>query len=234
MTARVASVRQSSIAGHRSRAMLQCVFESIDAQSCPYRYNFHLHSVYSDGCLTPESIVAQATQYGLEGLALTDHHSIDGYFAVRRALDRATGGDRAQPFLLWTGVEVTVDLADTRVHVLGYGFDPDSPALTPYLQGTEPDGDDRDAGRAIAAIQAAGGLAVLAHPMRYRESVDVLIPQAAELGIDGVEAFYTYKNPEPWITSPKQTAHVLDLARQFNLLTTCGTDSHGPSILRKM
>ena len=42
------------------------------------------------------------------------------------------------------------------------------------------------------AIHAAGGLAVLAHPARYRLGHDLLIEEAARLGFDGGEAWYDY------------------------------------------
>jgi predicted metal-dependent phosphoesterase TrpH len=86
----------------------------------------------------------------------------------------------------------------------------------------------------IAAIQQAGGLAVLAHPARYRLSLVDLIGEAASLGIDGVEAYYAYTNPETWSPCPIHTPMVLDLAHRHGLLTTCGTDTHGRNLLRRL
>jgi predicted metal-dependent phosphoesterase TrpH len=86
----------------------------------------------------------------------------------------------------------------------------------------------------IAAIQAAGGIAVLAHPARYRLSASGLVPIAAALGIDGVETYYAYANPEDWVPCPRHTPTVEQLAQDYGLLTTCGTDTHGPSLLRRL
>ena len=61
-----------------------------------------------------------------------------------------------------------------------------------YLQGSRPKGERALAGQVIASIQQAGGLAVLAHPERYRRSATELIPAAAKLNIDGVETYYAY------------------------------------------
>lgn len=236
MTARVAPALEPLAGGHGRRATLRSVFESITAESCPYRYNFHLHSVFSDGCLTADAIISQALQYGLEGLTITDHHSVDGYFAARRWLERRRreGWDGGDGFSIWTGVEITAELLGTTVHILGYDFEPDVPAIAPYLTGQEVEGELRSAAAVIRAIHRSGGLAVLAHPMRYRLGAELLVDAAAALGIDGLEAFYAYKNPEPWAASPAQTERSLRLAAQFNLLTTCGTDSHGPNILRRL
>lgn len=237
MTARVAPALEPLAGGHGRRATLRSVFESITAESCPYRYNFHLHSVFSDGCLTADAIISQAIQHGLEGLTITDHHSVDGYFAARRWLDHRhqDGWGHGPSLSLWTGVEITAELLGTAVHILGYDFDPNGVAIAPYLTGQEVEGDElRSAGAVIQAIHRSGGIAVLAHPMRYRLAAELLVDAAAALGIDGLEAFYAYKNPEPWAASPEQTARSLQLAEQFDLLTTCGTDSHGPSILRRL
>ena len=38
-----------------------------------------MHTTASDGRLTPLSLVQQAIAIGLKGLAITDHHSVDGY-----------------------------------------------------------------------------------------------------------------------------------------------------------
>jgi predicted metal-dependent phosphoesterase TrpH len=86
----------------------------------------------------------------------------------------------------------------------------------------------------IAAIQRAGGLAVLAHPARYRLPLADLIEEVASLGIDGVEAYYAYTNPETWSPCPIHTPQVLELARRYGLLTTCGTDTHGGNLLRRL
>ena len=60
-------------------AKLRQVFQGIHATSCPHNYNFHLHTVYSDGQLQPEQLIEQATNLGLRGLAITDHHTVAGY-----------------------------------------------------------------------------------------------------------------------------------------------------------
>ncbi|NET48899.1 MAG: PHP domain-containing protein, partial [Merismopedia sp. SIO2A8] len=135
---------------------------------------------------------------------------------------------------LWTGMEITAELLGSEVHILGYAFDPEHPALHTYLQGSAPQNSEAKAESAIIAIHQAGGLAVLAHPARYRRSAKELIPLAAELGIDGVETYYAYANPKPWQPSQKQTQQVKQLSASYNLLNTCGTDTHGLSLLQRL
>ncbi|MBD2021745.1 PHP domain-containing protein, partial [Leptolyngbya sp. FACHB-36] len=59
-------------------AALRRVFETIDARSCPTSFNFHMHTLRSDGRLQPEALVQQAISIGLTGLAITDHHTVEG------------------------------------------------------------------------------------------------------------------------------------------------------------
>lgn len=214
---------------------LHSVFSQLSEESCPRHYNFHMHSVCSDGRLRPETLMEQAVTIGLKGLAITDHHSADGYHQAQRWLDnwQRCEPDAPAPHL-WTGVEINADLLNTEVHILGYGYNPNSRALQPYLQGDKVRGAAFSAQRVINAIHAAEGIAVLAHPARYRKPATTLIPAAAQLGIDGAEAYYAYDNPNPWRPSPRQTAQVKQLNAQFGLLSTCGTDTHGMSLLRRM
>jgi predicted metal-dependent phosphoesterase TrpH len=135
---------------------------------------------------------------------------------------------------LWTGVEITSNLVGTEVHILGYAFDPQHPSLQIYLQGNAPKGSNAEAANVILALHQAGGLAVLAHPARYRRSAEQLIPVAADLGIDGVETYYAYNNPNPWQPSPTQTEQVKALSAVYKLLNTCGTDTHGLSLLQRL
>lgn len=225
-----ASVSLSKPSALNASALKQ-VFQTIDVDSCPHTYNFHLHTVYSDGQLQPGKLMEQAVSLGLQGLAITDHHSVKGYYQAHLWLESWKGDDPnsyAGLPQLWTGVEINANLLNTEVHILGYAFDPEHPDLNPYLQGKGTSGSEYyPAAKVIEAIHQAGGLAVLAHPCRYRYAADQLIPEAARFGIDGVETYYAYSNPNPWYPSPKQTLLVKELARGFGLFSTCGTDTHG-------
>jgi predicted metal-dependent phosphoesterase TrpH len=239
-----ANLAQDGSMSAQDAAALRSVFETITAESCPHSFNFHMHTVCSDGKLQPEQLIEQATAIGLRGLAITDHHSVQGYRKAQRWLARQRldqqqldqQSDQTVPKLpqLWTGVEVTASLLNDEVHILGYAFDPTHSAMQLYLQGRSTTGEAFQAASAIAAIQAAGGLAVLAHPARYRRSPDQLIPAAAQLGINGVETFYAYNNPSPWSPSLKQTTAIKAIGATHNLFNTCGTDTHGLSLLQRL
>ncbi len=214
---------------------LKSVWETIDYASCPRLYNFHLHTQASDGRLTPFNLVEQAIAIGLRGFAITDHHSVDSYQQAEQYLAAVSSDNEAinLPYL-WTGVEITSSLLEVEVHILGYGFNPKHPSMELYLQGNRPQGENAEAKQVIDNIHQAGGLVVLAHPERYRRPAEQLIPAGAELGIDGVESFYAYNNPQVWQPSPGKTQIVLALAEKYDLYSTCGTDTHGLNILQRL
>jgi hypothetical protein len=227
--------------------LLRQIFTSVDADSCPNHYNFHMHTVCSDGKLTPIALMEQAVAIGLQAFAITDHHSLAGFELAKTWLEdwrwrhpMPLNGRSSSTFQglahprLFTGIEITALLGETEVHILGYGFVPDHGALAPYLEGYGARSTLQPAGLVIAAIQQAGGLAVLAHPARYRLPLADLIADAASLGVDGVEAYYAYTNPGIWSSCPIHTPPVLELAHHYGLLTTCGTDTHGLNLLRRL
>lgn len=235
MAVKMASTIASAQVAAQDQEALRQVWQTIGPESCPHFYNFHMHTTCSDGKLTPLQLIEQAIAIGLKGFAITDHHTISGYKLAKDWLEyfQKTLPLTSVPHL-WIGVEITARLLDTNVHILGYAFDPTHASLESYLQGKAPQGSDAEAVRVIDAFHQAGGLAVLAHPARYRRSVDELIPAAASLGIDGVETYYAYANPDPWQTSPMQTQYIKKLSAIYNLLNTCGTDTHGSNLLKRL
>lgn len=218
-----------------SKELLKQVFQRIDAQSCPKLFNFHMHTVHSDGKLEPSELMNQVIAIGLKGLAITDHHSICGYQAAQAWLEnwQRSNLDAHAPYL-WSGAEINANLLDTEVHILAYAFESDHSSMKPYLQKIPSVGHAYQAVNVIKSIHEAGGLAVLAHPARYRRSHFDLIPAAAGYGIDGVETFYAYNNPKPWKASEVETEEVQQLAEKFELFNTCGTDTHGVNLLHRL
>jgi predicted metal-dependent phosphoesterase TrpH len=231
-------ITQTSLLISESNATLKLreLFATVDALSCPQRLNFHLHTIYSDGKMQPEDLIKQAIAMGVSDLAITDHHAIAGYYAAKQYLDDclSQSSDPASLPTLWSGIEVNASLIFTEVHILGYGFDPQHEAMQPYLQSKTTAGLEYQAVSVIKAMHLAGGLAVLAHPARYRRAAEDLIPAAATLGIDGVETYYGYDSNDPWKPSPRQTEEIHQLAEMYGLIHTCGTDSHGFKISKRL
>ncbi len=205
---------------------LTAVLQEVGPDSCPGDLNFHCHTICSDGSLEPLRLIEQATTRGLRHLAVTDHHSYRAYQPMRDWLEQRQKAGEEVP-MLWSGMEISCLLRGCLVHVLALGFELNHPALKPYNFGDAATGEALRAEAVIQAIHEAGGLAVLAHPGRYRLGHKELIAAAADLGIDGGEAWYDYDMQTSWRPSPL-ICQAIDLQLlNLGLLRTCGTDSHG-------
>jgi len=88
--------------------------------------DLHAHTHCSDGTLAPDTLVQRASGRGVKVLAVTDHDTTAGLEAARSAA-------KGHGIQLVNGVELSVEVEDQAVHLLGYGFDRDHPALTQYL-----------------------------------------------------------------------------------------------------
>jgi len=76
----------------------------------------------------------------------------------------------------------------------------------------------------IRIIKDANGIAILAHPQKLKLSDSELIEKIAELksyGLDGMECYHSNQTFE-------QMKRFKEIATQFNLLITKGSDYHGP------
>lgn len=76
--------------------------------------------------------------------------------------------------------------------------------------------------QAVDVIHEAGGVAVVAHPywdIDARHEVDDLV---RALDVDGVETFYPTHTED-------QTAHLLELCEELDLVPTASSDYHGPT-----
>ena len=248
--------------------------------------DLHCHSVVSDGTLTPEELAARAKANGVELWALTDHDEIGGQH-------RAAAAARAQGMAYLTGVEISVTFADTTVHIVGLGFDPDNAQLARGLAATRDGRGERAKdmanqlaqvgirgayegalqfvgnpalisrthfarflvetgvcketsevfrkyltegkpgyvphrwaalGDAVRWITEAGGMAVIAHPARYKFSANeeyALFSEFKHHGGRGVEVVTGSHTPSEY---PVYAA----MAQEFGMAASRGSDFHSP------
>ncbi len=85
--------------------------------------DLHVHTTISDGLSTPSQVVDAAVERGLNGIAITDHDSVEG---INAALNR---GRLYDEFYVIPGIEFSCVYLDKEVHLLGYFFDYKSPAV---------------------------------------------------------------------------------------------------------
>ncbi len=248
--------------------------------------DLHCHSVVSDGTLTPEALAARARANGVQLWALTDHDEIGGQH-------RAAAAARAEGMAYLTGTEISVTFANTTVHIVGLGFDPDDARLAEGLAATRGGRGERaqemsrqlaqvgiqDAyqgalkyvgnpelisrthfarflvetgvchdtpevfrkyltegkpgyvphrwaalGDAVRWVTEAGGMAVIAHPARYKFTPNeeyALFSEFKEHGGRGVEVVTGSHSPAEYVTYAA-------MALEFGLAASRGSDFHSP------
>ncbi|MCU0237431.1 MAG: PHP domain-containing protein [Acidobacteria bacterium] len=95
--------------------------------------DLHLHTLVSDGVATPLEMLAAAKDAGVGTVSFTDHDALGAYrhwgdlFARAKELD----------IELISGIELDADFQRREVHLLGYGFRIDDPALNHHLTATQ-------------------------------------------------------------------------------------------------
>ncbi|HZJ91598.1 MAG TPA: PHP domain-containing protein [Thiopseudomonas sp.] len=84
--------------------------------------DLHCHSTASDGALTPRELVLRAHEYGVKVLALTDHDTIEGLPEAHQTADELG-------IQLINGIEMSCVWGGATIHILGYNFALDDPAI---------------------------------------------------------------------------------------------------------
>lgn len=83
--------------------------------------DLHMHSIYSDGSMTPTELVRHAKQLGISAISLTDHDSVSG-------VAEAVAAGKENGVEVVPGIEFSVQ-SDTETHILGYYIDCEHPLL---------------------------------------------------------------------------------------------------------
>ncbi len=92
-----------------------------------FRADLHCHTVCSDGSDRPLVLLRLAKEAGLQGLSITDHDTFDAYTPEFLATAEALS------IRLLPGIEISSELDQISVHVLGYGCDLYAPELREFL-----------------------------------------------------------------------------------------------------
>jgi 3',5'-nucleoside bisphosphate phosphatase len=88
--------------------------------------DLHVHTYFSDGTLSPEAVVALATERGLAALAITDHDSLEALDPARKAVGPGLE--------LVPGIELSSVHGSLDLHILGYYLDPMHDGLRARLE----------------------------------------------------------------------------------------------------
>ncbi|MFF2960277.1 CehA/McbA family metallohydrolase [Streptomyces sp. NPDC057963] len=143
-----------------------------------YRGDCHVHSVYSDGELTPEQLVAGARAAGLDFIATTEHNTAEAH--------GAWASHAGSDLLVVLGEEVTTETG----HWLALGIGPGQVVDWEYRV------QDGQIDRHLGEVHGVGGLCVAAHPHAPYPSGDFMYPYQ---GFDVVEVWNgLWSSDRPW------------------------------------
>jgi hypothetical protein len=90
--------------------------------------DFHLHTTASDGKLTPAELVKLAVAKGLDIIAITDHDTVAGIVPA------LTAAQRFPNLKVIPGIEISTEVPQGEVHILGYFINYRSPELNQFLE----------------------------------------------------------------------------------------------------
>ena len=78
------------------------------------KVDLHIHTIYSDGLLTPEQVVKKAFELDLKAISITDHDTIDGISSAMNEVEKCPGLE------VIPGIELSTDWGGDEIHILGY------------------------------------------------------------------------------------------------------------------
>jgi len=192
-------------------------------QTVPARYevlrgDFHMHTIHSDGSLTPADRVMEAWQYGYDVIAITDHGSA-------RAYEEALPTARALGIVLFRGAETGLS---GQEHIVTFNLPADYEVRSPHQWAETQEQSRVFYQDELRRLYAAGAFVFYAHPhVGYRAPVLWGVGQGLIQGIEvkndvvgsewnTIESHGTYWYP-----------HALDWAVEHNLTVLANSDVHG-------
>ena len=91
------------------------------------KIDLHMHTSYSDGQHTPEELISKVKDAGIDLISITDHDTVAG-------IEESIEIGKQKGIEVIPGLEISSDIKDREVHILGYFFDPNNYELGEYLK----------------------------------------------------------------------------------------------------
>lgn len=210
------------VAGHKGLSRQEIVFPQVQGLQV-IKADLHIHTIYSDGQVLPETRVWEAWRDGLDLMVITDHPE---YLKLALPQDRERAYGRALPLaralglLLVRGAELTTLSGPTYK-------DEDSDHVVAFIQDESPFFGEFDA--AVRSARDQGAVIIWAHPgSRWVRDATRLL----KLGwLDGIELRnggrkggkgIGYHRGEPYFSA------VMDWCLEHDLAVIASSDAHWP------
>lgn len=140
------------------------------------KIDLHTHTAHSDGALSPTELVLKAKESGLSTICITDHDSTN-------AIDEAIKVGKEIGVNVIPGVELSTDIEDREVHLLGIFLDTENEELIKYLSFFR---DERmyRAKRIVKKLNIMGHSITIDHVLEYAKNSAIGRPHIAFAMVD--------------------------------------------------
>lgn len=91
------------------------------------KVDLHMHTSYSDGQNTPEELILKVKEAGIDIISITDHDTVAG-------IEESIEIGKRYGIEVIPGLEISSDIRDREVHILGYFINPQNKELEEYLK----------------------------------------------------------------------------------------------------
>ena len=92
----------------------------------PIKADLHMHTNFSDGKLSPQQLIDLSKKNGLSIISITDHDNVNG-------LSEAIKYGNQNGVQVIPGVEISSDIDEQEIHILGYFIDYKNKKLLDFL-----------------------------------------------------------------------------------------------------
>jgi predicted metal-dependent phosphoesterase TrpH len=180
-------------------------------------FDYHIHTIASDGELTPTQIVDMSIKLDLEAIAITDHDTTDG---IEEAMKVATDKN----YTVIPGIELNAKVDKGQMHILGYYIDYKNSGFINIMTDLKNQRDERNE-RLIKAFNADGVNITIEDVKKHVVGQVVAKPHfAKELLAKGFvstfnEAYDKYFNKPPYNTIKREAVTpeiAIGIVKKFN------------------
>ncbi|MDD2755277.1 MAG: PHP domain-containing protein [Methanothrix sp.] len=163
------------------------------------KLDMHIHTLHSPKCgwMRPEHLIERAIEKGLDGLAVTDHNTIDG---AREVFDIVN--DEQMKLSVIIGEEISTDRGEVLAYFINREIEPG-----PFAE-------------VLNEIKRAGGISAIPHPF------DKLRHHAVRLTRDDVGLFDCIEGFNARCFSKVYNDLAYNFGKEYDLAITAGSDAH--------
>lgn len=180
------------------------------------KIDLHIHTNVSDGKESCIEIIRQAINLRLEYISITDHNIDD----ISSFINESELEDLYNLKII-PGCELSVIHKGKRLHLLAYDYNSlFNKFVIPKIGYMREKGKPITLKKACKLIHLFGGIAIIAHPFKYKcDGKELIEDLLKEKCLDGIECIHSYNTQE-------EIDYLLNVCEKNNLYVSAGSDYH--------